>query len=124
MINIPSHWKKEPDFIFPPGSGNRAAWVYAHRIAVGFNVMISKSEMDDGSWWLHISVSKPNRLPTWDEMKKVKDEFLGEDTEAFHIIPKKKDFVNVHRFCLHMWSPLGTQTRLPNLQNIKWESIP
>jgi hypothetical protein len=57
--------------------------------------------------WEHVSVSvvthKGTRLPTWNEMCRVKDLFW-EDTETvvqFH--PPKADYVNTHPHVLHLW---------------------
>lgn len=121
---IPSHWKKWKVLEWPPGSGNKAGDCYHHRLIEDFSVIVSKAEMDDGSEWWHVSVSRIDRLPTWEELEKVKREFLGDKTEAFHMVPKKSDYVNVHRYCLHMWSPIKVDMPIPNLKKIKWEQSP
>lgn len=55
--------------------------------------------------WLHVSVSRSDRLPNWDELSLVKKVFIGEDRAAVHVLPKASDYVNLHEFCLHLWSP-------------------
>ncbi len=42
-------------------------------------------------------------------MKRVKDAFFGEDSEAFHVLPKKDDYINLHPFCMHLWMPAETE---------------
>lgn len=70
----------------------------------GLRVLASTDTMEDGSKFLHISCSYPDRIPSWDDLKTVKDIFIGEDREAFQVLPKAKDYVNLHPYCLHLWA--------------------
>ena len=67
----------------------------------------------DGKWWNeerlpgepweHVSISTPDRCPTWQEMSWVKSMFF-EDTETvveFHV--PKADHIKFHPFVLHLW---------------------
>ena len=76
------------------GSG----WVTLHGKML--NVIYS-----DGGGWDHVSVSLPNRCPTWDEMCIIKDIFFREDECCVEYHPRKRDYVNVHKYCLHIWKP-------------------
>lgn len=62
-----------------------------------------------GSIWVggyeHASVSLPNRCPNWEEMCHVKDFFWDEEEVCIQIHPKKSNYVNVHKTCLHIWKP-------------------
>lgn len=53
--------------------------------------------------WDHVSVSLPNRCPTWKEMCFIKDLFWEDDDTVIQFHPPKKDYVNNHPFCLHLW---------------------
>ena len=53
--------------------------------------------------WEHVSVSLPTRCPTWDEMCKIKEIFFSDDETVVQYHPRKQDYVNIHRFCLHLW---------------------
>lgn len=123
MILRNPNWRKEGVHVWPPGSGNAASAVYMHHI-VPLKVLLSISTMKDGQKWVHLSVSYPDRLPSWEELKKVKNEFLGEHVEAIHVLPKAADYVNLHPHCLHLWAPYEHSWAAPNLQNIEWESAP
>ena len=75
-------------------------------------VKISKSFADsptvvwsNGGGWDHVSVSFYNRCPTWEEMCRVKDIFFNEDECCIEYHPAKKDYVNFHPYCLHIWKP-------------------
>ena len=63
--------------------------------------------------WEHVSVSLPTRCLTWEEMCKIKDLFFDEDEAVIQIHPAKKDYVNVHGFCLHLWKPKAEKLPLP-----------
>lgn len=54
--------------------------------------------------WHHLSVSKPNKLPTWEELNRVKVAFFGPDREAIQVLAKESDHVNLHPYCLHLWA--------------------
>ena len=44
----------------------------------------------NGGGWDHVSVSTPNRCPTWDEMCEIKDIFFAEDECCVEYHPKKE----------------------------------
>lgn len=66
-------------------------------------VIASTAIERDGREWLHLSVSRKGRLPSWDDMKFVKDTFAGEDALALQVFPPKAEFVNINPFVLHLW---------------------
>jgi hypothetical protein len=57
----------------------------------------------DGNGWEHVSVSLPNRTPTWDEMCLIKNEFWGDEDLVIQFHPQKSQYVDCHPHCLHMW---------------------
>jgi len=57
----------------------------------------------DGKRWIHVSVSHRDRLPTWDELRSVKDWTLGDARWAISVFPVAAEYVNDHPFCLHLW---------------------
>lgn len=66
-----------------------------------------------GFGWDHVSVSRQNRCPNWQEMEHVKRLFFKEDETAvqFHVPPA--DHVNDHPNCLHLWRPTGAEMPRP-----------
>ncbi len=64
----------------------------------GCIVIVSK---DDGLW--HLSISRKDRLPTYDELKDARYQFLPDVEYAIQVFPPKSEFVNLHTFCLHLW---------------------
>jgi len=115
-IPPPNYWKQ----VESPAPKHMKVW--EHHL-VKLRVIYSRSRArSNGVEWHHISVSRPERIPTWEELKKVKDDFFGEEREAYHVIPKKKDHVNAHEYCMHLFAPVDWSNKVLNLQDIEWES--
>ena len=57
----------------------------------------------------HISVSHKNEkiTPTWDEMAEIKDMFFKPEEECVQIHPKRSEYVNFRKNCLHIWRPVN-----------------
>ena len=68
----------------------------------------------DGAGWEHVSVSRRDRCPTWDEMCQVKDLFWDEDDCVVQYHPPKEAWVNNHPNCLHLWRPVGVELPRPH----------
>lgn len=71
----------------------------------GGNLMVicSARTEADGKRWLHVSCSKPNRLPDWDDLVLVKETFIGRERMAIQVIPPRSKYVNDHPYVLHLW---------------------
>jgi len=67
-------------------------------------VIVSVEQHSDGRW-LHVSISRADRLPSWDELKRVKADFMG-DRWAVQFLPPASHYVNEHPNCLHLWHNL------------------
>ncbi len=66
-----------------------------------------------GGGWEHVSVSYPNRYPTWEEMCRIKDMFWNEEECVVQYHPPKSEYVNNHPYCLHLWRKSGENFELP-----------
>lgn len=67
----------------------------------------------DGAGWEHVSVSLPHRAPTWDEMCFIKNLFWSENDCVIQYHPPKSEYVNNHKFCLHLWRPVNQPIVMP-----------
>lgn len=63
--------------------------------------------------WDHVSISLPNRTPSWSEMCFVKELFFDDDETVVQFHPKKSDYVNFHPFTLHLWKKQDLEYELP-----------
>lgn len=73
-----------------------------------FDLLLKHSQVvfaiaSDGMGWEHVSVSRMDRCPTWDEMCQVKAMFWGEDDCVVQYHPPRSEYVNNHPRCLHLW---------------------
>lgn len=66
-----------------------------------------------GGGWEHVSVSYPNRTPTWEEMCRVKDIFWSDEECVVQYHPPKSEYVNIHPYCLHLWRKIGEEYPMP-----------
>jgi hypothetical protein len=74
----------------------------------GFTVIVS-----DGGGWDHVSISRRERCPTFDELNWIKGLFFDAEETVVHFFPKKSQYVNLHPYCLHLWKKQGQDYELP-----------
>lgn len=70
----------------------------------GLLVIVSFAEEEDGKVWQHLSASYRNRVPSHSEMVTLKNLFIGKDRYAYMVLPPEEFYVNLHPYCLHLWS--------------------
>lgn len=66
-------------------------------------VILSGATEQDGRRWLHLSCSHQARIPTWRELREVKDVFIGRDRYAYQVLPPDAHYVNINPRVLHLW---------------------
>lgn len=67
-----------------------------------------------GLGWEHVSISLENRCPNWGEMCYFKDLFFEDEECVMQLHPPKSNYVNNHKYCLHLWRPLETTIPMPS----------
>lgn len=70
----------------------------------GLIVIVSYGFESDGNPWIHLSASRKRCLPTWDELVRLKELFLGKEICAVQVIPPRSEYVNHHENCLHLFA--------------------
>lgn len=68
----------------------------------------------DGAGWEHVSVSRTDRCLNWEEMCQVKAMFWGAGDCVVQFHPPESEYVNNHKFCLHLWRPIGVEMPMPD----------
>lgn len=71
-----------------------------------------------GNGWDHVSVSRKDRCPTWEEMEMIKRRFFKEDETCFQLHVPPKEHINNHPYCLHMWRPHNQEIPLPPMEMV------
>lgn len=77
-----------------------SAW---RKIGDDLMVLVSQSLESDDKVWLHVSMSRPTSLPSWGDVRRVKDAFIGRDAKAIQVLPKAAEYVNIHPNVLHLF---------------------
>ena len=73
----------------------------------GLAVIVQEADIyGDGNTWRHVSMSHPNKLPSYKEMCLCKSVFIGDDKKAIQVFPEKSEHVNIHPYCLHLFCNL------------------
>jgi len=69
----------------------------------------------DGLGWDHVSATIINRkrTPTWEEMCYIKDLFFDDSECVVQFHPAREDYVNNHKYCLHLWRPQMGPMQMP-----------
>jgi hypothetical protein len=106
---VPAGWRLKRDGL------DGAA--YEHRSDLF--VIFSGNREADGRRWLHLSASHRRRVPTWDELAAVKEAFLGPDRYAAIVFPPRDKWVDLHPYCLHLWSPLDGGWVMPEFSSVR-----
>jgi len=51
----------------------------------------------------HLSISHPDRYPTWDEVADARYELVPDQVTMAMLLPPKADYLNLHQHCFHLW---------------------
>lgn len=64
----------------------------------------------EAGYW-HMSISTPNRYPTWDEIYTAWYDLCPDasNIEAAIILPRKSEYVNIHPNCFHIHQLRSTE---------------
>jgi hypothetical protein len=112
LARVPPSWKmgRRDDF------DDRAGCYFMRGT---LQVIQSLGRYDDGNLWVHVSVCGRTGagrfyLPTWEEVKRVKNDFIGENAWAYQVFPGSQDYVNDHPYVLHLFARLDGRSALPD----------
>lgn len=72
----------------------------------GLFVIASASVEGDKKRWLHVSMSRKNRIPSWEDIVEVKNTIVGMNRKAIQVLPVQKEYVNIYSNVLHLWACL------------------
>lgn len=98
-------WFRMPEGATPMGRAYKAHVEDGDLLA-----LVSRDEVEPGKRLWHVSVShrdkagKPDRCPTWDELKMAVYRLVDADVPFVLIFPRRSaPYLNVHDTTLHMW---------------------
>jgi hypothetical protein len=111
--------KRDHPMASTKSDGNNGVFIVPH---YGINDYEFACIVSDGLGWQHVSVhirwaKKLNkdveRCPTWGEMCFIKSLFWEDDETVVQFHPAKSDYVNLHKYCLHLWRPVNVELPMP-----------
>jgi hypothetical protein len=70
----------------------------------GRKVLVSVAMCNDQRRWIHASISHPKRLPTYEDLQELHQRFIGQDRRALQVFAPRKEHINIHKNCLHLWA--------------------
>jgi hypothetical protein len=99
---LPKDWKRVRNKLMENlgGTPELAPWFQDR---TGLTVTLTCQMEKDSKKWIHCSISRPNRIPSYNELCRVKELFLGKDSLALMLFVPEAEHVNIHDFCLHLW---------------------
>jgi hypothetical protein len=82
----------------------------------GRSVIITAAETpDDGFYdWIHASVARPDRLPSYHDLVTLKAGVWGDDGFAYQVFASSDRHVSIHNFALHLWGRADGRNVLPD----------
>jgi hypothetical protein len=93
------------------GRGNDNGGVFAVSSNESGKILAIVASNDQG--WDHVSVSLPNRTPSWGDMEQVKRIFFLPNEIAMQLHVAESNHISIHPNCLHIWRPHGVEIPLP-----------
>lgn len=98
---VPTGWKEIPA---PPGIGGPSR---CFRSLDGGLAAVTSDDEFYGKRWLHVSISRRARMPSYDDLAFAKRTLIGDEQVAYQVFPKASQHRNYHPHCLHLWAPIG-----------------
>jgi hypothetical protein len=93
--------------IKPPqvsGEGN-LGWRYVYSKAYtkdGCNIWVTRDVHNNGNARWHLSISRRDRYPVWNEIKAARYALIPEECTMAMLLPPKDEYVNLHPNCFHL----------------------
>ena len=85
----------------------------------GVVVFFSVGLEEDGERWIHVSLSREGRTPSWEDTLAVKRVFIGDDRYAVQVLPPLKEHYTAppgprKLGVLHLWARADGKAVTPN----------
>jgi hypothetical protein len=96
-MKFPEEFRSPHPLGFPHMKGDNFGW-----FTFKYNGKLFQAQADALTDWEHVSVSSKT-IPSWDEMCYVKSLFWDNEESVIQVHPKKSEYVNLAKTCLHLW---------------------
>jgi hypothetical protein len=75
----------------------------------GCNVWVTRDLYPNGEVRWHLSISRTDRYPVWDEIRDARYALLPDDCTMAMLLPPKAQYVNLHPRCFHLHEIMDNQ---------------
>jgi len=82
-------------------------------------VFATVEDKPDGHAWLHVSFSRVDRTPSYEETCRVRHAFFPADAVVVQVFPPIREHVNIHENTLHLWQRLDDERLVPDLRIVE-----
>jgi len=76
-------------------------------LQIGAILLVDSTLLFDLLARVKASISHQAKCPSWEVMCRIKEIFFGDDECVMQLHPPKADWVNNHKYCLHLWKPIN-----------------
>lgn len=77
------------------------------------SIIITCADWEDGHDWAHASIARPDRMPTYADLKLL-HAAVFDGRFAYQVFAPPSEHVNIHEYALHLWGRLDGVNVLPN----------
>lgn len=82
-------------------------------------VIVSVGYQQDHRIWVHVSCCGRRSetsyfLPSWEDVRRVKHDFVGPDRWAYQVFPSEEQYINQNPYVLHLFALLEGGEALPD----------
>ena len=99
--NPPSYWKESRLNLYNILAKDAADYIHSYDFN-GLHVLVSPAKYK-GTEWLHVSFSRKSRIPDYKDIQLVRKDFIGTDKKSIMVFPDEEHYVNIAKYCLHLW---------------------
>lgn len=78
------------------------------------SVIVTQAPWDDGIEWLHASIARQHRMPTYDELAALKAGVFGPERYAFQVFAPADRHISIHAHALHLFGRADGKSPLPD----------
>ncbi|MGV8874839.1 MAG: DUF7694 domain-containing protein [Rhodococcus sp. (in: high G+C Gram-positive bacteria)] len=96
----------------PPQQFGPDGWRFVHAGNNG-SVIVSACEWDDGTEWIHASITRNGQTPSYEDLKMLHRAVFG-DGWAYQVFAPARAHVDIHEHALHLWGAVDGAQQLPD----------
>lgn len=71
-----------------------------------------------GDGWIHASMTRPDDVPSYEDLCRLKRAVWGDRGWAYQYFPPASDHINIHPRALHLWGRTDDQPAMPDFAAI------